>query len=153
MDSRVILFIVIIALILLIILLSAKSHWSGGGYTLWSADIENDTANNDNWRNIIHTTEKMQVGLMSVPPGQELGAETHSDNDQFFRIESGRGKLITDIGETNLSSGYAAIVPRGVRHNLVNTGNSPLKLYTIYSPPHHKPHTLDRTQMDEAMRN
>jgi mannose-6-phosphate isomerase-like protein (cupin superfamily) len=122
----------------------------------WSDNIERLTEANREWRNVIHTTDNMQIVTMSVPVGQNLGAETHSDNDQFFRIESGEGLLeLGSNGDTKFSlhSGSAAIVPKGTKHNIVNTGTAPLQLYTIYAPPHHPPGTVDKTHADEILRH
>ena len=139
-------------MLLVLLLFTNNNNENKNNKRIWSTNIEQDTINNDNWRNVVATSDNMQVALMSVPPGEELGAETHPQNDQFFRIERGNGKLVTDIGTALLSDGSTAIVPRGVKHNLINTGAAPLKLYTLYSPPHHKPHTWDRTHADEIAR-
>lgn len=105
----------------------------------FSANIEQKTLGNDNFRHVIYTGKNTQLVLMSIVPGGEIGMETHPDNDQFFRFESGKGKVIIDGNEYEVSNGHAAIVPAGADHNVVNASDSePLKLYTLYSPPHHK---------------
>lgn len=127
---------------------------------VWSTDIEKDTTNNKWWREVIYTSRNLQVTLMSVPPKQDLNWEVHPRNDQFFRIEKGKGLLLTKpnqrsrtISEIKLYDGVAAVVPKGVWHNVVNTSNTQdLKVYTIYSPPHHPPKTIDKTHKDEIIR-
>lgn len=105
----------------------------------FSANIEQKTLDNNNFRQVIYTGKNTQLVLMSIVPGGEIGMETHPDNDQFFRFESGQGKVIIDGNEYEVGVGSAAIVPAGAEHNVVNTSDSePLKLYTLYSPPHHK---------------
>ncbi len=106
-------------------------------------NIEKDTIANNNFRNVIHTEYNIQLVLMSLKPGDEIGMEIHNDIDQFFRIESGIG--IAEIKENNnitnysLSDGNILIVPKGTYHNIKNISpNKDLKLYTIYSPPNHK---------------
>jgi mannose-6-phosphate isomerase-like protein (cupin superfamily) len=105
----------------------------------FSANIEQKTLDNDNFRHVIYTGKNTQLVLMSIIPGGEIGMETHPDNDQFFRFESGKGKVIIDGNEYEVSDGSAAIVPAGAEHNVVNASDTEaLKLYTLYSPPHHK---------------
>lgn len=105
----------------------------------FSANIEQKTLDNDNFRHVIYTGKNTQLVLMSIVPGGEIGMETHPDNDQFFRFESGKGKVIIDGNAYEVSDGHAVIVPAGAEHNVVNASDSePLKLYTLYSPPHHK---------------
>ena len=87
--------------------------------------------------------------LMSVAVGGEIGEEVHKSSDQFFRFESGEGKVVIDGVEHMVKDGDAVIVPQGALHNVVNTGSIPLKLYTIYAPPHHKDGTTQATKADE----
>jgi mannose-6-phosphate isomerase-like protein (cupin superfamily) len=102
-------------------------------------DIETKTTNNDNFRHVLYTGKHSQLVLMSIVPGGEIGLETHPDNDQFFRFEQGADKVVIDGNEYEVKDGSAVIVPAGAEHNVVNTSQSEsLKLYTIYSPPHHK---------------
>ena len=116
----------------------------------WSDNIERLTLKNKLWRKVIHTSESLQVVVMSIPAGESLGWEKHMHSDQFFRIESGHGVLETRKAKTKtekLANGYAAIVPAGLWHNVTNVSKSePLQLYTIYSPPHHLPNRLDKTK-------
>ena len=103
------------------------------------ANIENDTLENNNFRKVLYTGAHCQLVLMSVQPGEELGMEVHNENDQFFRFEQGKGKVIIDGNEYDVEDGSAIIVPSGAQHNVINVSDSEeLKLYTIYSPAHHK---------------
>jgi mannose-6-phosphate isomerase-like protein (cupin superfamily) len=109
-------------------------------------DIEKDTIGNDNFRKVIYTGKNSQLVLMTLKPGEEIGAEIHDDVDQFFRIESGDGKVVINGNESVVKDGFAVVVPQGAKHNVVNTGDKPLKLYTIYSPPHHKDKVVYKTK-------
>jgi len=103
------------------------------------SNIEKDTLDNENFRKVVYTAKHSQLVLMSLKPGEEIGMEVHSDNDQFFRIEKGHGKCIIDGNEYKIKDGSAVIVPAGSQHNVINTSKTKaLKLYTIYSPAHHK---------------
>lgn len=105
----------------------------------YNANIEKDTLENTNFRKVLYTAKHCQLVLMSLKPGEEIGMEVHPDNDQFFRFEKGQGKCIIDGNEYTLSDGSVIIVPSGAQHNIINTSSSEdLKLYTIYSPAHHK---------------
>lgn len=103
---------------------------------LFKTNIEDDTLSNFNYRKVIKTTKNLQLVLMTLKPGEEIGEETH-ENDQFFRFESGVGKCIVGNIEHDLKDGDAIIIPMNTLHNIINTGDDDLKLYTIYSPPHH----------------
>ncbi|MGB9911297.1 MAG: cupin domain-containing protein [Microgenomates group bacterium] len=100
--------------------------------------IEEATENNTDYRRVLYTGKYSQLVLMSLQPGEEIGEEIHPENDQFFRFEEGEGKVIIDGNEYFVHDGDAVVVPAGAKHNVINTGNEPLKLYTIYSPPHHR---------------
>lgn len=102
------------------------------------SNIEKDTIANPNFRKVLYTANQMQLVLMALNEGEEIGEEVHPENDQFFRFESGTGKCIIDGNEYEVSDGSAIIVPKGAKHNVINTGSEPLKMYTIYAPPHHK---------------
>jgi len=105
----------------------------------YNANIEKDTIANTNFRKVLYTGKHSQLVLMSLKPGEEIGMEVHQDNDQFFRFEKGEGKCIIDGNEYALADGSVIIVPAGAEHNVINTGaTEDLKLYTIYSPAHHK---------------
>ena len=104
----------------------------------FAQNIEAQTLANDNFRKVLYTGPHSQLVLMSLNPGEEIGMEVHNDNDQFFRFETGQGKVIIDGNEYDVTDGFAVVVPAGAQHNVVNTGSGKLKLYTIYSPAHHK---------------
>lgn len=105
----------------------------------FSADIETATRTNTNFRKVLYTGKHSQLVLMSLKPNEEIGMEVHADNDQFFRFEVGTGKCIIDGNEYAVKDGDAVIVPAGAMHNVVNTSSTEdLKLYTLYSPAHHK---------------
>ncbi|MDH5533235.1 MAG: cupin domain-containing protein [Candidatus Pacebacteria bacterium] len=116
-------------------------------------NIENLTINNNNFRKVLYTGKHSQLVLMSLRPREEIGMETHHDNDQFFRFEAGVGKVIIDGSDYQVRDGDAVIVPAGAEHNVINTSDSEaLKLYTIYSPAHHKDQIIRETRK-EAMDN
>lgn len=103
------------------------------------SNIESDTLGNDNFRKVLYTGKHSQLVLMSLLPKEEIGMEVHEENDQFFRFEEGQGKVIIDGNEYEVSDGFAVVVPAGAQHNVINVSDSEqLKLYTIYSPAHHK---------------
>ncbi|MBI3888487.1 cupin domain-containing protein [Candidatus Nomurabacteria bacterium] len=105
----------------------------------FNANIEKDAIENTNFRKVLYTGKHSQLVLMSLKPGEEIGMEVHLDNDQFFRFEKGVGKCIIDGNTYELADGSVIVVPAGAEHNIINTsGTDDLKLYTIYSPAHHK---------------
>ena len=102
-------------------------------------NIEKATLDNNNFRKVLYTSKHSQLVLMSLAPSEEIGMEVHPDNDQFFRFEKGQGQCIIDGNEYEITDGSAVVVPAGAQHNIINvSGSEPLKLYTIYSPAHHK---------------
>lgn len=102
-------------------------------------DIEKATLDNNNFRQVLYTGKHSQLVLMSLKPGEEIGTEIHADNDQFFRFEQGQGKCVIDGNEYEVADGTAIVVPAGAEHNIINTSETEdLKMYTIYSPAHHK---------------
>jgi mannose-6-phosphate isomerase-like protein (cupin superfamily) len=113
----------------------------------FATDIEQDTLGNNNYREVIHTTARLQLVLMSIT--DEIGTETHPETDQFIRVESGTGEAIIDGAKHELKDGSAIIIPAGSEHNVVNNSKEPLKLYTIYSPPHHPEDTTQKTRPEE----
>jgi len=113
-------------------------------------NIEEKTEQNNFFRQVLYTGKHTQLVVMSLLPGEEIGMEVHPQVDQFFRIEEGQAKVIIDGEEHEVYEGFAIIVPAGSQHNLINTGSSPLKLYTLYSPPNHPEGTVHRTRA-EAM--
>ena|SRR5271157_3018810 len=111
--------------------------------------LEDETKKNGLFRRVLYTGEHSQLVLMSIKPKDEIGMEVHEDNDQFFRIDAGEGKVIISGKEHVIKDGDGIIVPAGAQHNVVNTSDSKdLRLYTIYSPPHHKDGTVHRTKDD-----
>lgn len=101
--------------------------------------IERLTLENSNFRQVLYSGPHSQLVLMCLAPGEEIGMEVHPDNDQFFRFEQGRGRVIIDDLEYDVRDGDAVVVPAGAQHNVINASNTEdLKLYTIYSPAHHK---------------
>ena len=116
------------------------------------ANIDNQTNSNPYYRRILWTGEHLQVSLMSIPVGDEVGLEQHPDTDQFIRIESGCAQVYMGRNQQNLNiqkrinGDYAIMVPAGIWHNVKNIGSTPLKLYTIYAPPHHPKGTVHETR-------
>lgn len=102
------------------------------------ADIEEMTEGNTNFRRVLYTGQYLQLVLMSLEPGEDIGEEVHEDHDQFFRIEEGNGEVVIDGNRRKIKGNDAIIVPAGARHNVINTGDKPLKLHTIYGPPDHR---------------
>jgi len=116
-------------------------------------DIERATLDNSNFRKVLYTSKHSQLVLMSLKSEEDIGMEVHEENDQFFRFEKGQGKCIIDGNEYELSDGVAVVVPTGAQHNIINTSKTEdLKLYTIYSPPHHKDGIVRATK-EEAEAN
>lgn len=116
----------------------------------FNTNIEKDTLENENFRKVLYTGKHSQLVLMSLKPNEEIGMEVHPGNDQFFRFEKGEGKCIIDGNLYEISDGSVIIVPAGAEHNVINTsGTDDLKLYTIYSPAHHKDGVV-RTTKEEA---
>ena len=111
-------------------------------------DIEKLTEENDKFREVLYTGRHMQLVLMAIQPGEEIGAETHEGHDQFFRFETGTGEVTIDGVVTRVKADDGVIVPAGARHNVVNTGSEPLRLYTIYAPPEHKDGTVHKTRAE-----
>ena len=117
----------------------------------YNANIEKETLGNTNFRKVLYTGKHCQLVLMSLKPLEEIGMEVHTENDQFFRFEKGNGKVFIDGNVYEVSDGSAIVVPTGAEHNVVNTSETEdLKLYTIYSPAHHKDGIIRATK-EEAM--
>ena len=114
-------------------------------------DIEALTEDNNDFRRVIYTGRHLQLVLMSLAPGEEIGEEVHATHDQFLRIEAGRGEVIIDGRRSKIEDDVAVIVPAGARHNLVNTGDEPLKLYTLYAPPEHQDRIVHPTKVDAQL--
>ncbi len=112
-------------------------------------NIEKLTLENDNFRKVLYTGKHSQLVLMTLKPSEEIGMEVHNENDQFFRFESGEGRVIIDGNEYTVGDGDAVIVPTGAEHNVINTSSTELlKLYTIYSPAHHQDGVVRATKAE-----
>jgi len=118
----------------------------------FAIDINKATLANDTYRTALWTGKNLQLTLMSIDPFDDIGLEVHPDNDQFLRIEKGQG--IFQFGTTqhnlqyqqNVYDDYAIFVPAGTWHNIINTGNTPMKIYSVYAPPHHPHGTVHQTK-------
>ena len=108
-------------------------------------NIERLTEENDLFRKVLYTGHNLQLVLMAIQPGEEIGEEVHDDRDQFFRIETGTGEVWIDGVCNKVKGDDGIIVPQGARHNVIATGDEPLRLYTIYGPPEHLDGTIHRT--------
>ena len=112
-------------------------------------DIEGETLGNSNFRTVLYTGKHMQLVVMSLKPGEDIGMEVHNTVDQFIRIDKGEGKAILNGEETPLKDGSAVIIPAGTEHNIVNTSQTEeMKLYTVYAPPNHPEGTVHVTKAD-----
>jgi mannose-6-phosphate isomerase-like protein (cupin superfamily) len=116
-------------------------------------NIEKRTVENEDFRRVLYTGHNLQLVLMTLQPGDEIGAEVHDDRDQFFRIEEGSGAIDIDGVENRVQDDFAVIVPAGARHNVRNTGSQPLRLYTIYAPPEHKDGVVQSTKVEADRRH
>lgn len=115
-------------------------------------NIEELTQKNESFRHVLYTSQHTQLVVMSLKPGEDIGQEVHDSIDQFLRVESGEGQLLIDGEYHAITAGDAFIVPAGAQHNVINTSQqNPLKLYTLYSPPHHADGTVHATKQDAAM--
>lgn len=111
-------------------------------------NIEEDTVKNTDFRRVLYTGKYSQLVVMSLKPGEEIGTEVHDTVDQFFRVEEGVAKVISGGEENTVHADDAFIIPAGTEHNVVNTGEKDLKLYTIYSPANHPDKTVNKTKID-----
>jgi len=124
-------------------------EWYGfANYMTYVNNLEKDTVENDNFRKVLNTTEKSQLVVMSLLPGEDIGEEVH-DVDQFIRVEEGKGKAVLNkTEETEIEDDWAVVVPAGTTHNIINTGDKAMKLYTVYTPPEHAPNTIHKTKAE-----
>lgn len=111
-------------------------------------NIEKETLENENYRKVLYTAKNSQLVLMTIQPGDEIGLEIH-DLDQFIRVESGEATVILDDVEHKIEDDWAVVIPAGTKHNVVNTGDGPLRLYSVYSPPEHKDGTVHATKAED----
>ncbi len=120
----------------------------------WVGNIERDTVENDNFRRVLFTGDRVQLTVMRLAPGEEIGVEMHDHLDQFLRIEQGSARVTFGPSadqvdeEHDVEDDWAIVVPGGVWHNVINTGAGELKLYSLYAPPEHPPDTVHRTKAD-----
>ena len=113
-------------------------------------NIEEATINNTDYRRVLYTAEHMQLVVMHLEPGDEIGAETH-ELGQFIRVEAGTAKVVLNgSDEHTLEHDHAVVIPAGLLHNVINIGDEPLKLYSIYAPPEHKDGLVQPTKADDA---
>ena len=110
-------------------------------------DIESLAVRNVDFRQVLYTAKHCQLVVMALAPKEEIGSEVHK-LDQFFRVEEGTGEAVLDGVRTTISAGFAIVVPAGATHNIINTGSTPLKLYTLYAPPNHRDGVVHRTRAD-----
>ena len=111
-------------------------------------NIEELTEGNKDFRRVLYTGKHMQLVLMSLRKGEEIGEEVHEDRDQFFRVEKGKGEVVIDGERHKIRRDDAIVVPAGARHNVVNTGDKSLKLYTLYGPPEHRDGVVHHSRSD-----
>ena len=115
----------------------------------YSINIEEKTLSNDFFREVLYTAPHMQLVVMTLQVGEDIGQETHHDRDQFFRVESGEGEAVLDGERHPLSDGWVVVIPAGTEHNVINTSaTEPLRVYTIYAPAEHPDGTINRTKQD-----
>ncbi len=110
-------------------------------------NIEDLVNKNRDFRKVLYTAANIQLVVMSLNPKEEIGVELH-ELDQFFRVEEGTGEALLEGLRTEISAGFAVLVPAGTKHNIINTGKVPLKLYTLYAPPNHREGVVHRTRAD-----
>lgn len=126
------------------------------GRTPWVVNIDELTVNNADFRSVRWTGQFLQMTVMSLAPGEEIGLEQHDDIDQFLRIEQGRARVVMGRSQEAMTfdeqaeDDWAIFVPAGYWHNVINTGDVALKLYSIYAPPEHRPGTVHATAADSA---
>jgi len=116
-------------------------------------DIDRLTVDNEDFRRVLYTGKHLQLVLMTLQAGEEIGAEVHEDRDQFFRFEEGQGVVDIDGRENPVQDDFAVIVPAGARHNVRNTSNGALRFYTLYAPPEHKDKVVQRTKEEADKRH
>jgi mannose-6-phosphate isomerase-like protein (cupin superfamily) len=115
-------------------------------------DIEGIAIKNKDFRQVLYTAQNCQLVVMALKPKEEIGAEVHK-LDQFFRVEEGSGEAVLDGVTTAITVGFAVLIPAGTNHNIINTGNAPMKLYTLYSPPNHRDGVVHHTRADAIADN
>jgi len=116
--------------------------------TGYVTNIERDAIDNSDFRRVLFTGPNIQLVLMALKPGEDIGLETHAGHDQFIRVEAGKGVVRLNGNERLIEAGGAIVIPSGVEHNVVNTSDVSLRLYTLYSPPEHADGTVHHTKED-----
>jgi mannose-6-phosphate isomerase-like protein (cupin superfamily) len=111
-------------------------------------NIEKATLENENYRKVLYTAKNSQLVLMTIQPGDEIGEEIH-ELDQFIRLEAGKARVTLDGVEHSIEDDWAVVIPAGTKHNVVNVGDEPVRLYSVYSPPEHKDGTVHATKADD----
>jgi mannose-6-phosphate isomerase-like protein (cupin superfamily) len=111
-------------------------------------DLEKKTLDNENFREVLFTTERSQLVVMALQPDENIGLETHEDHDQFIRVEGGEGKALIDGEEFPLADGHAVVIPAGAEHDIINGAGGVMKLYTLYTPPEHADGTIHATKAE-----
>ena len=130
-----------------------KKRKDGIRQTYWTGNLEKLTTQNKYFRKVIYTSKNEQLVAMMIPVNGQIGNEVHKTHDQFFRIEQGTAKIIVkNKKHFILKAGGGLVINKGTYHNVINAGNKPLKLYTIYSPPNHPKGTIDKTRFDAILR-
>jgi mannose-6-phosphate isomerase-like protein (cupin superfamily) len=115
-------------------------------------DIERLAVKNDDFRRVLYTAKHCQLVVMALKPSEEIGMEVHK-LDQFFRVEEGTGEAVLDDVRTAIGAGFAVVVPAGTKHNIINTGTVPMKLYTLYAPPNHRDGVVHHTRHEAEADN
>lgn len=113
-------------------------------------NIDKDTLDNSNFRKVVFTGDHLQLVLMNIKPGEEIGGEVHDTVDQFIRLESGSGKAVIGDKEYQISADFGIVIPSGMSHNIINTGEEDMKLYSVYAPPQHKEGTIELDKVSET---
>lgn len=115
----------------------------------YSVNLEQKTLDGNNFREVLYTTKRSQLVIMTLQPGEEIGMEHHTGHDQFIRVEAGEGYAVLDGERHMLADGVAVVIPAGTEHNVVNTSTSePMRLYTVYTPPEHPEGTIHKTKAE-----
>ena len=115
-------------------------------------NIEEIAVKNENFRQVLYTAKNCQLVIMALKPKEEIGMEVHK-LDQFFRVEEGTGEAVLEGVHTKISAGFAVLIPAGTYHNIINTGDAPMKLYTLYAPPNHRDGVIHHTRADAEKDN
>lgn len=133
----------------------AMTEFKDHGPKPYVVNIEEATLANDNFRTTLWTGDHLQMTLMSIPVGGDIGLEVHNDTDQFLRLEQGRGRVQMGPSkdevtfDEEVSDDWVTLVPKGSWHNITNIGDEPMKVYSLYAPPHHEHGTVHETQADQ----